>query len=214
MSNIRKFPGRGPSKTGQGARDTGFQVVGLDGKPVDVLVQIVHAGGVFLIPMQEGASEEPPTAQLLRTISSFDAFTDGANALIAYVRNHLVALDTAESLVQFGIGAQKVMRRLYESAPSDQIILALESYGPEFHVEYVTTAAMTVACGYALKILDLYGRLFIETGKDKRKVMFTDFQAGYREAQAECDSVLKDQESIIKELTAANRALQKLLKDV
>ncbi len=92
MSNIRKFPGRGPSKTGQGARDTGFQVVGLDGKPVDVLVQIVHAGGVFLIPMQEGASEEPPTAQLLRTISSFDAFTDGANALIAYVRNHLVAL--------------------------------------------------------------------------------------------------------------------------
>ncbi len=155
MSNIRKFPGRGPSKRGQGARDSGFRVVGLDGKPVDVLVQVVHAGGVFLIPMQEGAPEEPPTAQLLRTISSFDAFTDAANALVAHVRTQSVGQDAAESLVQFGISAQKVMRRLYESAPSDQIILAIESYGPEFHVEYATTAAMTVACGYALKILGI-----------------------------------------------------------
>lgn len=213
MSNIRTFPGRGTPKKGRGPS---FQVTGPDGKLVDVLAQVVHAGGVFLIPMQEGVPEELPVAQFLRTLSSFDALTEAENALITHARDHSDrhGEDGVLSLVQFGRDAQKVMRRLIESVPTNQVVLTTESYGPEFLVEYATTAAMTIACDYALKILDLYGRLFIQTGQDKRKSMFTDFQLGYQEAKNECDSLLKDQESVIKDVISTHRALQKLLKNV
>ena len=136
--------------------------------------------------------------------------------MITHARDHSDrhGEDGVLSLVQFGRDAQKVMRRLIESVPTNQVVLTTESYGPEFLVEYATTAAMTIACDYALKILDLYGRLFIQTGQDKRKSMFTDFQLGYQEAKNECDSLLKDQESVIKDVISTHRALQKLLKNV
>ena len=67
---------------------------------------------------------------------------------------------------------------------------------------------------FALDIMAHYDESFIKTGKDKRKAMFRDFQGAYREAQDECLSRSEGHEFLIKELTSAQRALKKVLKEL
>lgn len=121
--------------------------------------------------------------------------------------------EDADSLARRGEQAHKVMHKLDEMLPSDDFIMTIDSYGPDLMAEYATNAAIIVVSAFALDIMAHYDESFIKTGKDKRKAMFRDFQGAYQEAQDECLSRSEGHEFLIKELTSAQRALKKVLKE-
>ncbi|MBU2807814.1 hypothetical protein HF285_05915, partial [Acidithiobacillus ferrooxidans F221] len=90
-----------------------------------------------------------------------------------------------DSLARRGEQAHKVMHKLDEMLPSDDFIMTIDSYGPDLMAEYATNAAIIVVSAFALDIMAHYDESFIQTGKDKRKAMFRDFQGAYQEAQDE-----------------------------
>lgn len=65
-----------------------------------------------------------------------------------------------------------------------------------------------------MDIMAYYYESFIRTGKDKRKAMFRDFQGAYREARDECLLRSEGHEFLIKEISSAHRALQRMLKEL
>ena len=218
MSNIHPFPKRpAPKKdrTKNPALGPEFLLHDSNGKAVDVLAHIVQAGGMFLIPTLEQPEDDLPNSHLLRTIAGLDALTDAANNLVVYARIHPEGFDqdTLDQLVSQGNRAHKLVRKLYDMVPANEFILSTDSYGPDLMAEYATNAALVVTTRFALDLLATYYDPFIKTGKDKRKAMFRDFQAGYQDAHDECLARLESHEFLIKELTSANRAMQKALRE-
>ncbi len=219
MTNVHPFPKRPAPKKAQRNRSAlgpAFHLQDSDGNTVDVLAQIVQAGGMFLIPMQERPEEDQPTSQLLRTIAGLDALTDTANILVAHARRCPEGFDqdATDQLVRQGKQVNKLVRKLYDMVPSDDFIMSTDSYGPDLMAEYATNAALVVTASFSNAILACYYDPFIKTGKDKRKGMFRDFQGAFQEVKDECLSRLQGHEFLIKELTSANRSMQKALRDL
>ncbi|WP_436395117.1 hypothetical protein ACSDBR_10415 [Acidithiobacillus ferriphilus] len=179
-------------------------------------MMIIQAGGMYLIPTTDRPDGDLPTTHLLRTQEGLNALTDAADVLIYDARRYPpdYSREAADALIGRGKQAQKVMRKLDEILPSDDFIMTMDSYGPDLMAEYATNAAIIVASTFALDIMAYYYEPFIRTGKDKRKAMFRDFQGAYREARDECFSRSDGHEFLIKELSSAHRALQRMLKEL
>jgi hypothetical protein len=220
MTNVHPFPKRPePKKPHQkqpAAAGPAFHLQDPKGESVDVLVQIVQAGGIFLIPMQGHPEDDLPTSQLMRTIAGLDALTGTANILVVHARQHPEGFDqdAMDQLVAQGNRAHKLVRKLYDMVPSDDFIMSTHSYGPDLMAEYATNAAIVVTTSFAMDILACYYDAFIKTGTDKRKAMFRDFQAAFQEASDECLSHLEEHEFLLKELASANRAMQKVMREL
>lgn len=228
MTNVHPFPQnrsgkaakahhkeRGLAGGGPAGGGPAFYLPGPNDEPVDVLMTVIQAGGLYLIPTAERPVDDLPTTHLLRTIDGLNALTDAANVLIYHAMHHPAEFpqEDADSLARRGEQAHKVMHKLDEMLPSDDFIMTIDSYGPDLMAEYATNAAIIVVSAFALDIMAHYDESFIKTGKDKRKAMFRDFQGAYQEAQDECLSRSEGHEFLIKELTSAQRALKKVLKE-
>lgn len=218
MTNIHPFPKRpAPKKarTKNPAMGPEFLLYDAEGKAFDIVAHVVEAGGLFLIPTLDQPEDDLPNAHLVRTIAGLEALTDAAKTLVAHARAHPEAFEqgSTEGLMIQAQRARKLVRKLYDMVPANEFILSTDSYGPDLMVEYATNAAIVVTTRFALDLLATYYDPFIKTGKDKRKAMFRDFQAGYQDAHDECLVRLESHEFLIKELTSANRAMQKALKD-
>jgi hypothetical protein len=177
---------------------------------------VIQAGGMYLIPTDERPRDDLPTTQLRRTIDGFEALDDAARVLVYHCRRHpyLFAEDETDHLIRQGNQTRKVIRKLHTMLPSDDFIMTMNSYGPDLMAEYATNAAIIVTISFAMDILAYYYDPFIKTGKDRRKAMFRDFQAAYMDAREECLSRMEGHEYLIKELSSAHRAMQKVLKDL
>ena len=223
MTNVRQFPKSPQNKSvkshskhhGFAGGSPAFRLRDHNGDPVDVLMMVIQAGGMYLIPTTDRPVDDLPTTHLLRTMDGLNALTDAANVLIYHAMRHPAdySQEDADALIGKGKQAQKVMRKLDEMLPSDDFILTMDSYGPDLMAEYATNAAIIVASTLAMDIMAYYYEPFIKTGKDKRKAMFRDFQSAYTEARDECLSRSEGHEFLIKELTSAHRALQRMLKE-
>ena len=223
MTNVHPFPKERIGKSAKANRKErglvggypAFHLPDINNEPVDVLMAVIQAGGLYLTPTAERPAEDLPTTHLLRTIDGLNALTDAANVLIYYAMRHPAEFsqEDVDSLARRGEQAHKVMHKLDEMLPSDDFIMTIDSYGPDLMAEYATNAAIIVVSAFALDIMAHYDESFIQTGKDKRKAMFRDFQGAYQEAQDECLSRSEGHEFLIKELTSAQRALKKLLKE-
>ena len=219
MTNVHPFPKHPSPRKAQSKRSaTGpeFHLPDPDGDPVDVLMMIIQAGGMYLIPTHERPVDDLPTTQLLRTMDALNALTDAANVLIYHAIRHPAdySQEDVDALIGKGKQAQKVMRKLDEMLPSDDFILTMDSYGPDLMAEYATNAAIVITTSFAMDIMAYYYDPFIKTGKDKRKTMFRDFQGAYQDARDECLSRSEGHEFLIKELTSAHRVVQKALKEL
>ena len=219
MTNIHPFPKRpAPKKarTKNPAMSPGFLLYDAEGKAFDIVAHVVEAGGLFLIPTLDQPEGDLPNAHLVRTIAGLEALTDAAKTLVAHARAHPEAFEqgSMEGLMTQAQRARKLVRKLYDMVPPNELILSTNSFGPDLMVEYATSAALTVTTRFALDLLAAYYDPFIRTGKDKRKVMFRDFQAGFRDAYDECVARMEDYDILFKELASANRALQKALRDM
>ena len=223
MTNVHPFPkDRSGKSTKANRKERGFaggfpafHLPDINNEPVDVLMAVIQAGGLYLTPTAERPDDDLPTTHLLRTIDGLNALTDAANVLIYHAMHHPAEFpqEDADSLARRGEQAHKVMHKLDEMLPSDDFIMTIDSYGPDLMAEYATNAAIIVVSAFALDIMAHYDESFIKTGKDKRKAMFRDFQGAYQEAQDECLSRSEGHEFLIKELTSAQRALKKVLKE-
>ncbi|MBU2767489.1 hypothetical protein HAP94_15225 [Acidithiobacillus ferrivorans] len=225
MTNVHPFPkspkGNAvkPHRKDPGAAGGGgpaFRLRDHNGNPVDVLMMVIQAGGMYLIPTTDRPDDDLPTTHLLRTLDGLDALTDAANVLIYDARRYPAdcSQEAADALIGKGKQAHKMMRKLYDMLPSDEFIMTMDSYGPDLMAEYATNAAIIVASTFAMDIMAYYDELFIRTGKDKRKAMFRDFQGAYREARDECFSSSEGHEFLIKELSSAHRSLQRMWKEL
>ena len=219
MTNIHPFPKRPAPKKARAknpAMGPAFFLHDADGKAFDVLAHVVEAGGLFLIHTLDQPEDDLPNAYLVRTIAGLEVLTEAANTLVVYSRIHpeVFGQGSLEGLIARAQRARKLVRKLYDMVPSNEIILSTNGFGPELMVEYATSAALTVTTRFALDLLAAYYDPFIKTGKDKRKAMFRDFQAGYQDAHDECLARLESHEFLIKELTSANRAMQKALREL
>jgi hypothetical protein len=221
MTNVHPFPKRPmpkkskPKHAQDGPAGPAFYLQDPDGAEVDVLMAVIQAVDMYLIPADEYPNDDLPTTPLRRTIDGFEALDEAARILIYYSRRHhyLFAEDETDQLIHQGNQARKVIRKLHTMVPSDDCIMSTDSYGPDLLVEYATNAAMIVTTSFAMGILACYYEPFIKTGKDKRRPMFRDFQAGYLDARDECLSRMEEHEYLIKELSSAHRAVQRALKD-
>ena len=219
MTNVHPFPKERIGKSAKANRKErglvggypAFHLPDINNEPVDVLMAVIQAGGLYLTPTAERPADDLPTTHLLRTIDGLNALTDAANVLIDYAMRHPAEFpqEDVDSLARRGEQAHKVMHKLDEMLPSDDFIMTIDSYGPDLMAEYATNAAIIVVGAFALDIMAHYDESFIQTGKDKRKAMFRDFQGAYQEAQDECLSRSEGHEFLIKELTSAQRALKK-----
>lgn len=81
-------------------------------------------------------------------------------------------------------------------------------------VEYATNAAMLAVSHFALDLLDYYETKFIRTRQDTRKKLLREFQDGYQEVVHDCSLRAEAYGFLIKELGSAQRALQKMLKNL
>ena len=220
MTNVHPFPKRpAPKKAHQkhpAAAGPAFHLRDPNGESVDVLMMTIQAGSIYLIPTDEQLDDDLPTAQLMRTISGLEALTDAANILVMYARCHQEGFgqDAMDQLVHQGNQVNKVVRKLYDMLPSDEFIMSMDSYGPDLMTEYATNAALVVTTSFAMDVLACYYDPFIKTGKDQRKAMFRDFQGAFQEVRDECFSRSEGHESLIKELSSANRLLQKVMKEL
>lgn len=220
MTNVHPFPKRPAAKKARrnpsAASGPAFTLPDLDGVSVDALTMITQAGSIYLTPTDENPAIVLPTAQLRRTIAGLDALFDAANILVMYSKRNPEGYDqeATDQLVLQRNQIHKVVHRLYDRLPPDDFILSVDSYGPDLMVEYATYAAMGVTASFALYVLNFYHDAFIKTGKDPRKAMFKDFQAAYLETREDCLSRSEGHEFLIKELTSANKALQKVIKEL
>lgn len=220
MTNVHPFPKRPePKKPHQkqpAAAGPAFHLQDPKGESVDVLVQIVQAGGIFLIPMQGHPEDDLPTSQLMRTIAGLDALTGTANILVVHARQHHEGFDqdATNHLVRQSKQANKGVRKLYDMVPSDYFIMSMDSYGPDLMAEYAANASIVITTSFAMDVLACYYDPFIKTGKDKRKAMFRDFQGAFQDVRDECLSRSEDHEFLMKELASANRAMQKVMKEL
>jgi hypothetical protein len=79
--------------------------------------------------------------------------------------------------------------------------------------EYATNAAMLLVSHFAEDLLAYYDENFIQTRKDRRKVMMIDFRDAYREVIQDCQIHIGAHGFLMKELASAQRALNKGLKE-
>lgn len=220
MTNVHPFPKRPTPRKARhnppAAAGSEFIVQGRDGASADVLLMIIHAGSKYLTTPDELSAVDLPTAQLLRTMDGLDALFDAANILVMYSRSHPKELgqDATDQLVRQGNQVNKFVRKLYDMLPTDVFIVSMDSCGPDLMVEYATYAAIGVTVSFALSVMDYYYAPFIKTGKDPRKAMFKEFQAAYLEAREECFSRTEGHGFLVKELASANKALQKVMKEL
>ena len=230
MSNVHPFPAGGKSakpirkngghaNSNHAADGPALLLQGIDDHPVDVLDRIIQAGGLYLSPMDaqpDEKVEDTPSAQFLRTIQGMNALTDATNVLIHQAKKYpeLTDQESVDGLVQRAKAMQKLIRKLDEMLPQDEFILSSDSFGPDVLAEYATNAAMLVVSDFAEALLDYYDEIFIQTGKDQRKMMMMDFRDAYREVIQDCRVRMDAHNYLMKELTAAQRALNKVMKDL
>jgi hypothetical protein len=222
MTNVHPFPKSKAVKPNRkdpgfaGGGDPAFCLRDHNGDPVDVLMMVLQAGCMYLIPTTDLPVDDLPTTHLLRALDGLDALSVAANVLIFNAISHPddYSQQDADALIGKGKQAHKMMRKLYDMLPSDDFIVTMDSYGPDLMAEYATNAAIIVASTFAMDIIAYYYEPFIRTGKDKRKAMFRDFQGAYQEARDECLSRSEGHEFLIKEISSAHRALQRMLKEL
>ena len=220
MTNVHPFPKRPKPRKARhntpAASGPAFTMPDLDGASVDGLLMIIHAGSMYLTTPDEQPDADLPTAQLMCTLAGLDALTGAANILVIYARSYPEGFDqdATDQLVRQGNQVNKFVRKLYDMLPTDDFIMSIDSCGPDLMVEYAIYAASGVTVSFALKVMDYYYAPFIKTGKDPRKAMFKEFQAAYLEARDECFSRTEGHGYLIKELASANRALQKVMREL
>lgn len=226
MSNVHPFPAGSKSARPSRKKRKRLTAYGpalllqhIDSQPVDVLDAIIQAGSLYL----EQAGQEPtadelvaPCAQFLQTIQGMNALTEAANVLIYEAQRYpeLTDQEAVDWLVQRTKTTHKVMRKLDKMLPTDEFILSSNSVGPDFMAEYATNAAMLVVSYFAEDILVYYGENFIQTKKDRRKTMMLDFRDAYREVIQDCQIHINAHGFLLKELVSAQRALNKVMKEL
>ena len=230
MSNVHPFPVGGKSakpirknerraNSDDAAYGPALLLQGIDDHPVDVLDRIIQAGSLYLSPSDarpDESLEDAPSAQFLRTIQGMNALTDATNVLIHQVKKYpeLTDQESVDGLVHRAKATQKLIRKLDEMLPQDEFILSSDSFGPDLMVEYATNAATLVVSDFAETLLDYYDEIFIQTGKDRRKMMMIDFRDAYREVIQDCRVRMGAHGYLMKELASAQRALNKVMKDL
>jgi len=173
MTNVHPFPKspkgnavkpkhKDPGLAGCGPA---FRLRDHNGDPVDVLMMVIQAGGMYLIPTTDRPDDDLPTTHLLRTLDGLDALTDAANVLIydAMCYPADCSQEAADALIGKGKQAHKMMRKLYDMLPTDDFIVTMGSYGPDLMAEYATNAAIIVASTFAMDIMAYYYGPFIRT---------------------------------------------------
>lgn len=220
MTNVHPFPKRPTPRKARhnhpAASGPAFTLPDLDDASADVLLMIIHAGSMYLTTPDEQPDADLPIAQLMRTLAGLDALTGAANILVIYARSYPEGFDqdATDQLVRQGNQVQKLVQKHYDMVPTDDFIVSMDSCGPDLMVEYATYAVIGVTVSFALNVMDYYYAPFIKTGKDPRKALFKEFQAAYLEAREECFSRTEGHGFLIKELASANRAQQKVMKEL
>ncbi|OCX75432.1 hypothetical protein [Acidithiobacillus thiooxidans] len=226
MSNVHPFPAGGKSAKHLRKKLKRLTTYGpalllqdIDSQPVDVLDAIIQAGSLYL----EQAGLEPtaddlavPCAQFLQTIHGMNALTEAANVLIYEAQRYpeLTDQEAVDWLVQRTKATHKVMRKLDKILPTNEFILSSDSFGPDFMAEYATNAAMLVVSYFADDLLTYYDENFIQTKKDRRKTMMLDYRDAYREVIQDCQIHINAHGFLLKELASAQRALNKVMKEL
>ena len=226
MSNVHPFPAGGKSAKHLRKKLKRLTTYGpalllqdIDSQPVDVLDAIIQAGSLYL----EQAGQEPtaddlavPCAQFLQTIHGMNALTEAANVLIYEAQRYpeLTDQEAVDWLVQRTKATHKVMRKLDKILPTNEFILSSDSFGPDFMAEYATNAAMLVVSYFADDLLTYYDENFIQTKKDRRKTMMLDYRDAYREVIQDCQIHINAHGFLLKELASAQRALNKVMKEL
>ncbi|WP_081576724.1 hypothetical protein [Acidithiobacillus thiooxidans] len=222
MNNVHPFPTGGQSANPIRKKRKRLTAYGpalllpnIDGHAVDVLDHIIQAGSLYLSPIQE-ALEDSPGAQFLRTIHGMDALIDATNVLIYAAREHPKRRDqeSIDELIQQAKATQKLIRKLDDMLPEDAFILSSDSFGPDLIAEYATNTAMLVVSRFAVGLLDYYDARFIQTKKDQRKTMMMDFRDAYRETIQDGRARMDAHNSLMKTLKTAQRALNKVMKEL
>ncbi|MDD5125263.1 hypothetical protein [Methylovulum sp.] len=230
MTNVHPFPAGGKSakpsrkksrrpKNSNSVYGPALLLQGIDDQPIDVLDTIIQAGSLYLAQAgQEPTADElaSPCAQFLRTIHGMNALTEPANVLIYEAQRYpeLTDQEKVNWLVQRAKSTHKVLRKLDVMLPTDAFILASDSFGPDFMAEYATNAAMLMVSYFAEDLLVYYDENFIQTKKDRRKVMMIDFRDAYREVIQDCQIHIGAHGFLMKELASAQRALNKMMKEL
>lgn len=230
MTNVHPFPAGGKSaKTlrkknrrtvSQPATPVpALRLQDVEGQPVDVLAKILHAGELFLSPADVAQAEDVgdlPSAQFLLTVHGMNTLTDAANVLIFEAGTHPESADqeAVDGLFERAQKMHKLVRKLDEILPQDSFILSSNSFGPEMLAEYATNAAMLAVSHFALDLLDYYDTKFIRTRQDTRKKLLREIQEGYQEVMHDGGLRAEAHGFLIKELSSAQRALLKVLKDL
>jgi hypothetical protein len=226
MNNVHPFPTGGQSANPirkKRKRPTAYGPALLlqdfDDIPVDVLDAIIQAGSLYLAqPGLEPTEDElaSPCAQFLRTIHGMNALTEAANVLIYEAQRYPERTDqeAVDWLVQRTKTTHKMMRKLDKMLPTDEFILSSNSFGPDFMAEYATNAAMLVVSLLADDLLTYYDENFIQTKKDRRKTMMLDYRDAYREVIQDCQIHMGAHGFLMKELASAQRALNKVMKEL
>jgi len=229
MTNVHPFPAGGKSakplrkksrrpKSRDNAYGPALLLQDFDDIPVDVLDAIIQAGSLYLAQSGLEPTEDElasPCAQFLRTLHGMNALTEAANVLIYEAQRYPEQTDqeAVDWLLQRTKATHKVMRKLDEMLPQDAFILASNSFGPDFMAEYATNAAMLLVSHFAEDLLAYYDENFIQTRKDRRKVMMIDFRDAYREVIQDCQIHIGAHGFLMKELASAQRALNKGMKE-
>jgi hypothetical protein len=230
MSNVHLFPAGGKSakplrkksrrpKNSNSIYGPALLLQGIDDQPIDVLDAIIQAGSLYLAqPGQEPAADDlaAPCGQFLQTIHGMNALTEAANVLIHQAQRHpeLTDQEAVDGLVQQAKTTHKLIHKLNAMLPSDAFILASNSFGPDFMAEYATNAAMLMVSRFAVSLLGYYDAHFIRTKKDRRKDMMMDFVDVYREVIQDCQIHMGAHGFLMKELASAQRALNKVMKEL
>ncbi|WP_075323102.1 hypothetical protein [Acidithiobacillus albertensis] len=226
MSNVHTFPAGGKSARPSRKKRKRLTAYGpalllqdIDSQPVDVLDAIIQAGSLYLAHTgQEPTADDlaAPCAQFLQTIHGMNVLTEAANVLIYDAQRYpeLTDQEAVDWLVQRTKTTHKVMRKLDKMLPTDEFILSSNSFGPDFMAEYATNAAMLVVSYFAEDLLVYYDENFIQTKKDRRKTMMLDFRDAYREVIQDCQIHINAHDYLLKELASAQRALNKVMKEL
>ncbi|OCX75663.1 hypothetical protein [Acidithiobacillus thiooxidans] len=230
MTNVHPFPIGGKSakplrkkshrtKSSDNAYGPALLLQDFDDIPVDVLDAIIQAGSLYLAQSGLEHTEDElasPCAQFLRTLHGMNALTEVANVLICEAQRYPEQTDqeAVDWLLQRTKATHKVMRKLDEMLPQDEFILASNSFGPDFMAEYATNAAMLLVSHFAEDLLAYYDENFIQTRKDRRKVMMIDSRDAYREVIQDCQIHIGAHGFLMKELASAQRALNKGMKEL
>lgn len=230
MTNVLPFPTGGKSakpsrkkshrsKSSDNAYGPALLLQDFDDMPVDVLNTIIQAGSLYLAQtgLEPTADElASPCAQFVRTIQGMNTLTEAANVLNYEAQRYpeLTDQEAVDWLLQRAKATHKVIRKLDKMLPTDEFILSSNSYGPDFMAKYATNAAMLVVSYFAEDLLVYYDKNFIQTKKDRRKVMMLDYRDAYREVIQDCQIHVGAHGFLMKELASAQRALNKAMKEL